>query len=145
MAPGQLGHTWHAALLLDNFSPKIYLTNGLLLKEGKTLLKHGHRLLSPLNGARREGRESAILSIHRLFLSNRRNGFLTPLPTRHLIESTRSGQFPCTLSLSVVCIKVCRLRQRCIIWTLCSRHHTGAGDAKRNKTRLLSSESSWWG
>lgn len=48
---GLLGHSWQAAFVLDDFSLKICLENVLFSKEGKTLSRHGHRLLSPLNGA----------------------------------------------------------------------------------------------
>lgn len=87
---GQPGPSWQAAFVLDDFSLKICLKNVLLSKEGETLARHGHRLLSPLNGAGwgvgwGRGSPSSLFIDSPLF--SRRNALRTPPPALPLGRS----------------------------------------------------------
>lgn len=145
MAPGLLAgrgtglrdHSWQAAFVLDDFSLKICLENSLLSKEGKTLRSMDTRCFHLWMGPKGGERACHPPCDRLLFVQQEER-------ISDTITNPATGQsppgvagFPCTLPVSVVCMEVGRLPQMCIICMLCSRHHTRAGDAKRNKICLL--------
>lgn len=109
---GQPGPSWQAAFVLDDFSLKICLKNVLLSKEGEALARHGHRLLSPLNGAGwgvGVGEGHPILSVHRQpFVQQEKRTSDTATSSAAWQEPPGLAGFPRTPSLSVECIKICR-------------------------------------
>lgn len=144
MAPGLLAgrgtglgdHSWQAAFALDGFSLKICPENSLFSKEGKTLWSVDIGCFCLWMGPRGGERACHPPCYWLLFVQQEER--ISDTVTNPATGQRPPGvaHFPGTLPVSMVCMKVCRLPQMCIICMLCSRHHTRAGDAKRNKTHL---------
>lgn len=117
---GLLGRSWRAAFVLDDFSLKIGFENVLLSKEGKTLSKHGHRLLSPRSGSGVGGGSGgAILHAHRPLFVPREEGLGTPpttlplgrshhewpaFPASRLCGMCKNPQAPCKCAPRAYCV-----------------------------------------